>query len=74
MVYYKVVDDIAGEVIINTDEINYSLSLKNYDAYEPILHFITNSSKRLDLPLDFYFSLFNGLTLWGDLYIQQIEK
>ena len=57
MKFYKVVDNINSEVIIDTTKVNYSLTLKNKEKYFELLNFITKSSNQLDLPLDFYFLL-----------------
>lgn len=74
MQYFKVVDNINSEVTIDTSRTNYSLTLANKNKYSDLLGFITESSKELDLPLDFYFSLNNNIALWGDTYLQNLPK
>ncbi len=74
MKYYKVVNKIENEVLINTATINYGLTLDNFDEYEHFIKAVTNSSKKENLPFDFYFSLNNNLALWGDAYIDNLAK
>lgn len=74
MQYYKVVNNIKSAVTIDTNKINYSLTLVDKDFYSDFLNFIINSSNDLDLPLDFYITLNNNVALWGDVYFQNIPK
>lgn len=74
MKYYKVVDNINSEVSIDTNKTNYSLTLVHKNRYVGLLDFITQSSNELDLPLDFYFNLYNNIALWGNAYLQNLPK
>lgn len=72
MKYFKVVDYINSEVVIDTRKTNYSLTLKHKSKYPNLLNFIIQSSDELDLPLDFYFSLNNHLAKSGNLYLKNL--
>ena len=74
MKYYKVVDDLNKEVVIDTNKSNYGSILPEYENYLPFLKYVTTSSKKLNLPLDLYISMNNKLALFGDLYIEELAS
>jgi len=70
--YYKVVNEIKSDVLIDTENTNYSSTLSgmlNHNAFFQImLHF----SEKKKLPLDFFILLNNNLAFMGNEYIKQI--
>ncbi|MBI9055102.1 MAG: hypothetical protein JEY96_14870 [Bacteroidales bacterium] len=74
MKYFKVINHISSEVVVNTDYANYSTTLSKRKELERIIEFIVNSSEKLDLPLDMYFTLNNNLALWGEEYLNSFPN
>lgn len=74
MYYYKVVNYINREVVIDTNSTNYSLTLSKSNNYTDLLDFIVSSSEKLEIPLDFYFTLNNGLALFGEIYLKNFYQ
>ncbi len=74
MLYYKVVDRINSEAIIDTAKTNYSLTLSSKEAYRKFIDVVTHASSRLDVPIDFFVSLNNNLALWGNVYLDNLSK
>ncbi|MGE4332975.1 MAG: DUF2441 domain-containing protein [Macellibacteroides sp.] len=74
MDYYKVVNHIDREAIIDTYSTNYSLILSKSNNYADLLDFIVSSSEELEIPLDFYFTLNNGLSLFGEMYLKNFSQ
>lgn len=71
MKYYKVVDQITAPVTINTQNNNYGTTLKNIDLHQKLIKIVTESSKKLDIPLDIYFTLNNLIADRGNDYLAQ---
>lgn len=74
MLFYKVVDRISSEAIVDTAETNYSLTLVNKEDYKNFIDIVTNYSAKLELPIDFFISLNNNLALWGNVYLDNLPK
>ena len=74
MKYFKVVNHISEEVIIDTNKTNYLLTLPNCNKYNKLLDYITTSSKMLNLPLDMYFTINNNIALLGQVYIDNFPS
>ncbi len=74
MKYYKVVNAIDSEAIIDTEKTNYSTTLVKRKKLENIIEFIVNSSEKLDLPLDMYFTINNSLVMQGEDYLRNFPK
>jgi hypothetical protein len=70
--YYKVVEELNSDVIIDTKNTNYSSTLsgmKNHNAFFQVtLHF----SEIKSLPLDFFVLFNNNLAYFGNEYLSQI--
>lgn len=71
MKYYKVVDQITVPVTIDTKKNNYGTTLKNQGIHEKLIEIVTASSKKLDIPLDVYFTLNNHIASGGNDYLAQ---
>ena len=74
MKFYKVVDFIDKSIDINTKATNYSLTLVHLRKYSKLLQFVTTSSAKYNLPLDFYFSILTNLAFLGNVYLSNIPK
>ncbi|MFN3753711.1 hypothetical protein [Flavobacterium sp.] len=69
MKYYKVVDEIKGSVKIDTKQSNYSTTLINKLLHQKLIQIICDSSKKLNIPLDIYFTLNNNIAMGGNDYL-----
>ncbi|MBZ5857582.1 DUF2441 domain-containing protein [Flavihumibacter profundi] len=74
MKYFKVVESLSSDVIIDTKTTNYSLTLVDKDRHFEFLNCIIQSSKELDLPFDFYFTLNNNLAMFGNEYLRNLPR
>lgn len=72
MKYYKVVNFINSEVKINTKNTNYGKTLIHSPKYEKFIECVVNSSKKLNLPFDFYITLNNNLAIFGNEYLNKL--
>jgi len=74
MNYYKVVDPFLVKPLIDTHEVNYSVTLDNWDWYSNLLTLVTESSGALGLPLDFLLTLHNQLAIHKNSYLESIPR
>jgi hypothetical protein len=72
MNYYKSINELSSEVILDTDKISNEPTLSDKEVYKNLLGLITQFSKKQDLPLDFYTIVNNNLALWGNMYLENL--
>jgi hypothetical protein len=71
MKYYKLVDNINSDSIVETKISNYGNgTLINWKNYYPLISFIIEHSKNNELPLDFYLTINNNISTLGEKYIE----
>jgi hypothetical protein len=72
--YFKVIPFINNEVVIDTNETNYGSTLNRADELENLLLCISNYSYLFNIPISVFFSLNNGIAMFGDFYLQQLPQ
>jgi hypothetical protein len=72
MNYYKFINELSSEVLLDTDKVSDESTLSDKEAYKNLLGLITQFSKKQDLPLDFYTIVNNNLALWGNMYLENL--
>ena len=74
MKYYKLVDSLKSDAIIETKNSNYGNgTLINWEKYYPLISFIVKHSKENYLPLDFYFTINNNISISGEDYLKTLN-
>jgi len=73
MSFYKVVTKIGSEVAIDSKTVHYAQTLSKMEEHKPFLELIAQTSKKQNLPLDFYVVVNNNLALWGNMYLENLS-
>lgn len=74
MNYFKVVNEIASQVKIDTKKTNYGKTLIHEKEHGKFIECVVNSSKKLNLPFDFYIMLNNNIAMFGNDYLNGLPK
>lgn len=74
MKYYKVVDNIDREVVINSEKINYSSTLNRFNEFAGFLQILSDFSLRDNIDFNTLIRVNNNIALWGNSYLQNLPK